>query len=129
MQAGLFLMGSLMLGPVYVWASGEVIARFFSEYVFPHHLISLTLIFAGSAFHVATQFFDSLFYALRKQTELTVMAALSLLLFVVYYLAAGKLLTPSVLWFSLAFFLSKVSWFLITLIKISQINKTITIIP
>ena len=122
-QAVGFLMGSLILGPVYLWASSEVIYRYFIEYTFPHHLISLALIFAGSAFHVATQFFDSLFYALRKQTELTVLAALSLLLFGVYYLAAGNLLTPSVMWFSLAFFLSKASWFLTTLLRVEKINK------
>ena len=121
-QAVVFLIGSLMLGPVYLWASGKLISNYFSEYLFPYHLISIALIFAGSAFHVATHFFDSLFYALRKQTELTMLATLSLLLFVVYYLVVGNLLSPSVMWFSLAFFLSKVSWFLMTLFRVMRIN-------
>jgi hypothetical protein len=124
-QVVIFLMGSFMLGPVYLWASGQVIAHYFSDYIFTHYLISLALIFAGSALHVATQFFDSMFYALRKQSELTVIAALSLLLFGVYYVFIGNLLERSVMWFSLAFFLSKASWFLMTLIRVGQINKAL----
>jgi O-antigen/teichoic acid export membrane protein len=127
-QAVVFLLGSLMLGPVYLWASGKLIYSYFYEYLFPYYLISIALIFSGSAFHVATHFFDSLFYAMRKQTELTMMATLSLLLFVVYYLVAGNLLSPSVMWFSLAFFLSKVSWFLMTLFRVMRINVTLVTI-
>lgn len=123
MQALVFLTGSLLFCPFYVWMLNEIISRYFSDYVFSNHLISIALIFAGSAFHVASQFFDSLFYFLRKQTELSLLAVLSLLLFGAYYLAAGTLLTPCVLWFSLAFFLSKASCFLMTLLRVAQINE------
>lgn len=125
MQCFSFLMGSVVLAPFYLWVLNDVIYRFFSEYVIPHYLISLALIFAGSAFHVATQFFDSLFYALHKQADLTVLAGFSLLIFGVSYLAVGTLTQPSVLWFSLAFFVSKLSWFLMTFARILQVNKSI----
>ncbi|WP_194945233.1 lipopolysaccharide biosynthesis protein [Limnohabitans sp. DM1] len=122
MQAYFFLIGSLIIGPFYLLALNKVIYRYFSEYLFANHVIALSFIYLGSAFHVSSQFFDSLFYALRKQSDLAMLAALSLLLFGFYYLAAGNILTPSVLWFSFAFFISKFSCFLMTLFRVSQIN-------
>ncbi|NJR71659.1 MAG: oligosaccharide flippase family protein [Gammaproteobacteria bacterium] len=127
-QVGVFIIGSLILMPIYLWAASELIARHFSEYAFPHFFISLVFIYAGSMFHVATQFFDSMFYALQKQIELTFIATLSLLLFGLYYFVAGELLTPSVLWFSLAFMLTKVSWFLMTVVWFMKIKSSSVII-
>lgn len=121
-QALVFLTGSIVFYPFYIFTANLVMSHFFSAYEFNHHMISMTLIYLGSAFHVATQFFDSLFYALAKQAELSVMAAISLILLVAYYLTAGFLM-PSVLFFCLAFLLSKISWFLITKIRVSQIVK------
>ena len=123
LQALGFLTGSLLLAPLYLSTLNEIISRFFSEYVFPDLLFSLTLIFLGSAFHVASQFFDSFFYATHKQAELTMISALSLILFFACYLAAGNLMEPSVMGFSLAFFLCKLFWFLMTYFRVSQINR------
>lgn len=125
-QAFIFLAGSIIFFPFYLLAVNVVMSRFFSEYEFKHHLVSMAFIYLGSAFHVATQFFDSFFYALAKQAELGVIALISLVLLAIYYLFAG-FYTPSVLLFCIAFFLSKISWFLITKIRVSQIVKTFPI--
>lgn len=125
-QANFFITGSIVLCPFYIFSASLVMSSFFAEYAFNHLAISMSLIYLGSAFHVATQFFDSLFYSLSKQAELSVMAAINLILLAAYYLIAGFFM-PSVLFFCFAFFLSKISWFLITKIRVSQIDKILFI--
>lgn len=102
----LFLGASALGAPLYMMLADLAIERYFEQYVFDGIIWALSFIYIGSALHVTHHFFDSYFYSQSRQHELSIINALSLLLFLIFFLLAG-LSASSVTYFSLAFMLSK----------------------
>lgn len=101
-----FLCAAALGAPLYMMLADLAIERYFEQYAFDGMILALTFIYTGSALHVAHHFFDSYFYSQSRQRELSIINAVSALLFLLLFLLVG-FTTSSVMYFSFAFMLSK----------------------
>lgn len=114
-----FLVVAILGAPLYLAFAEFAIDRYYGLYAFDGMVLALAFIYFGSVLHVVHHFFDSYFYALSKQRELSIISVLGLLSFLILFLLAA-VYESSVVYFSLAFMLAKALLLLITSYNFSR---------
>jgi len=102
----IFIVAAALGFPLYLMLANLAIECYFEKYAFDGVFWALTFIYIGSVLHVAHHFFDGYFYSKSRQRDLSIITALSLLLFLLFFVFAG-IAAGGVVCFSLAFMLSK----------------------
>lgn len=115
----IFLGAAALCAPLYLMVANLAIEHYYDQYAFDGMTWALAFIYIGSALHVAHHFFDSYFYSLSRQRELSVINALGLLSFVLLFLLAN-IPNSNVMYFSLAFMFAKAFLLLITSYSFSR---------
>jgi O-antigen/teichoic acid export membrane protein len=116
-QARIFFVYSVLFSPVYLGIAYLTIEYLLPQYYFDGIVLSLAAIYFGSVMHVSHGFFDSFFYPLNRQYELTLISLCTLIVFIGMYLAAG-VLKADIFSFCIAFLVAKIILFSLTLWRV-----------
>jgi O-antigen/teichoic acid export membrane protein len=111
-RALIFVGASILFSPIYLGMAYLTVEHLLPQYDFDGIILCAAAIYLGSVMHVSHGFFDSFFYALGRQRELTVISASTLIVFIGMYLIAG-VLKADIFAFCMAFFVAKVILFLV----------------
>lgn len=117
-----FFIVGLLFSPLYLISANFVIKKYFINYLFDDILICMAYVYLGTIFHICYQFFDSFFYSINKQSELTAITGLGLLIFLTLYFVVGFYFFD-IVYFCLAFCFSKFILFLIINIRVYYISQ------
>ena len=123
-QAYIFICASVLFLPLYLGAVYLVIEYLLPQYNFDRIILCVAAIYVGSISHVSHGFFDSFFYSLDRQMELTIIAAGALIVFVGFYFIAG-ILNAEILSFCIAFVAAKLFLFLTTYLRVVFVYRKI----
>jgi hypothetical protein len=116
-QVRIFVGYSVLFSPIYIGIAYLMIEYLLPQYYFDGIVLCVIAIYFGSVMHVSHGFFDSFFFSLNRQYELTLISLCTLIVFIGMYLTAG-VLKADIFSFCIAFLVAKIILFVVTLWRV-----------